>query len=158
MKLQLRGGYSFDTPHRRSNNVANAYKQVGIWAVQLEYSVVFNFMQGPWKRHANFQICKQAATEYFSNFDHHDELFKLVYDWIALDMNGGRPPRDMGTDDHMKHTFQSMKENPIFQTQGHTVKTNRWFAWQKRFKSMESNLSVLLLVLLYMGLHRTTSP
>ena len=154
MKLQLRGGYSFDPPHRRSNNIMNAYKQVGVWAVQLEYSVVFNFLQGPWKRHANFQICRQAAMEYFSNFDHEDELFRLIYDWIALDTNAGRPPRGMGSEDHMKQTLQSLSENCIFQTQGHTVKTNRWFAWQKRFKAMESNLSVLLLVLLYMGLHK----
>lgn len=153
-KAGLRGGYQFDIHHRRHNDILNSYRSCGVWYIQLEYLVVGNFILGPWLSNSNWNLVCEAGREFFKSFTFDNQLFKMCYPWIAVDLNRGVEPAGFGTAEHAEELWAQLPYNPIFVNKGFAAKTSRWFSWSQKVSGMMPNLSVLLLVLLYISIHR----
>lgn len=108
-KVKMRGGFLFDLNHRRNNNIIDAYKRSGMWYVQLEYMLVANFVFGPFGKNANWNTVSEAGRECLLSLDHKNELYNLLYEYIALDLNGGTAPHGFGTSEHMERLWLDLR-------------------------------------------------
>lgn len=110
----LRGHCWFDPPHRRFNNWQGDVKRTGAQAMRLETSLVMSIRKGPWSGASTYWKLHKTAQQYFDTFDHHEELFGLLYEDIVVDLNEGRVPGGRGTDAHMASTWEACKQCPFF--------------------------------------------
>lgn len=141
----------WDIWHRRHNNVELAFSRAGLNPIKVEMAVNMNGLQGPWSEAANYGKVRGCAEQYLRNNDHTCPIFQAVYEWIAIDGNGGVRPMHLGSEEHIKLTWESLKSNPVFTRKFDTVKMGRWHNWtQKMFRVMEYG-STLLLILIVMA-------
>ena len=108
---------------------------------------------GPWGQAGHFGKFAEAAQEYTSNFSPSDELWALLYEDVCFDWYSGRFPPNFGTQEHSEHMFMQLKEAGIFMAQGEKSKLARWFQYCRRYRQFRRYAPMLLLVLIYMGLH-----
>ena len=101
-------------PHRRFNNWQGDVKRTGAQAMRLETSLVMSSRKGPWSGASTYWKLHKTAQQYFDTFDHHEELFGLLYEDIVVDLNEGRVPGGRGTDVHMASTWEACKQSPFF--------------------------------------------
>ena len=62
-------------------------------------------------------------------------------------------PLEFGTEEHIEATWASLRDLPMFETQGHHIKLNRWFSLIRRARISLKVYSVFCMILVYIGLH-----
>jgi hypothetical protein len=149
----IRGWCWIDSSHRRANNTILALKDVGLPTLKDEMALVCSVGTGPWKGGAHFGKYSEAMAEYTNNFTWRDDLFQFLYNRITCDLNFGVRPPGWATEEHMRSTFETMRESNIFADIGRAVKLNRWFHFTQQFRLIQAMTSQLLLALVYIGLH-----
>jgi len=150
----VRGSEAFDPPHRHVRNRELSISAAGLGFTKVEWASVFSFLFGPWGSQANFQMIKEAAKELFRSFSYDNELFRFMYPRLALSRNGGAPPANYGTDEHMERTWYEIQDDPCLTRLSDMYANNRWCMWSQRMITWSTSYDVLLLVVLYVIITR----
>ena len=118
-----------------------------------EMTLCSNLASAPWGSCGRFAKYREAADEYFANCDETDSLFSTMYPHIVHDLWDGRPAAGYGTAAHMKEVWCMARDASIFHHKGDKVQLNRWFQFTQRWRQLQPFSSVLLLIIMYVGLH-----
>ena len=143
LKQHVRGSWMLDPSHRRWDNVQLNFADAGLGFIKSEAAVVNNVCSGPLNTQGNLGKLRDAAEEFLENSSATDPLFMHCYPMIVRDLNGGRVSLEFGTEEHIEATWASLRDLPMFETQGHHIKLNRWFSLLRRARISLKVYSVL---------------
>lgn len=147
----IRSAVHWDRHHRLQNDWKEGYTGAGLAMSRLQFGVVMNMVQGPFKGSATWRLVQSAMTELFEQSDHKNPVFACLYDRIAFDLGESLSP-SFGTDSHMETVWRTLKENFMSQSRGEVMKLSRWFAWEHRGRSiLRNSVHGLFLALIYIG-------
>jgi hypothetical protein len=150
----LRGSYWRDPCHRTHNNVLRSWHQTCINFVKLEVNFLINLTRGPFSSAAFFGTLHQASRQYLESCDHTDKLFQMLCPDIVRDQCGADElPLDFGTQAHMQAVWEALPQARVLNCKGGRSKFSRWFQFNQRAEQLKSDWSIMLLILIYIGLH-----
>ena len=90
--------------------------------MQTERIIVSNNKNGPWKQSGNFRQLQDAAMEYFSSANATDELYLLMYLYIAVGLWRGQIPSDEDTPEHFDFVWRMLPDLDCFSRMGESTK------------------------------------
>ena len=105
---KLRGGEFFDVPHRRVRSLKLAISRAGLSCIEMEMSICFGYLLGPFHSESNVQTCLQLATEIFAAFDSSFEVYRLLYEAIVDDRYGAKLPAGYGSEGHVEQLWKEL--------------------------------------------------
>lgn len=129
----LRGWFEMDPPHRRHDNVLQAFNESDTTWARTEILLEQSMSSAPFGGAGHFESIKGAAEEFFSSFGPECELFQHFYPSIAYEMTGGALPPAFGTRPHMWEVWSFAKEAWPLHQKGCRTRSARWFqaSWRE---------------------------
>lgn len=147
-------GWCFPDPtHRRFNNFGLALERSQLGFLKHESLCVTNLGNAPWSGSGHFGKYSDAAHEYKDNYDCADPLFQATYSAIAFDLSDGFLTPEVGSQEHMREVFDMLVSSDLWEKKGETAKGRRWFQTTRRWEDKSRQMSMLLHMLLYIGMH-----
>jgi hypothetical protein len=151
-KQKVRGTLNIDHTHRLVRDQADTIGDSGLRLVKARAGAVCNFAVGPWDKQAYFHVIRDAALEMFELFDEHWIVFRLQYQ--AICRAAGDPVHIIGTPEHMRLKWQSLKHCMAFIKMGMKSVFGHWFSLENKSEEIFEHLPVLQLVLIYHGMRQ----
>ena len=146
---KLRGDSLSDPPHRRMNNILNAYKKSRVKFVRDEWLVVCSYYKGPFGSQANQCRLGEAAAEYFANFDHTEKCYVFLYEVPCWHYYRGNYPAEFGSVEHQQEFFDIVKGFKIYTNTGALPKSGRWGQFEERSNALHPEAGGVLLICTY---------
>jgi hypothetical protein len=154
---QLNGWGWFDKPHRRHDNTINATKEADVGFGRTEAVVYENLMSAPYGEGSFFSQIKHVTEELTTEYDVDEKLFQEICTRIAESKYRGFLPPDAFTLEFLEELFEWVEGLEWMNgggNMGSTTKMARWQQWLRRLKQVLPGIGPLLLVLMYMALHK----
>ena len=82
--------HTYDPQHRRSNDTTLALGQAGVLKQACHAVGLYNLQYGPWQKGGFHEQVVDAATEMKEGMNPNDDLLKLFFDDILLDLGESR--------------------------------------------------------------------
>ena len=154
---RIRGSLTEDEWHRTINDISDATRECGCWTLVLEWGCVANFRGGPWRGATFLQKVKGACDVYFRDCSIEDDLFKLLYERLAVDFNC-QDDLDFGSQAHRRKVWDLAAAHKSTLNQGQKMKLGRWGSWFMAQEQLRSGRHTLLLGLVLVGIEQGWWP
>ena len=152
--LAMPGSVDMDPAHRRHDNMYLAMSRAGLTFARDEVLLTQCLTHAPWGSMSNFGTLKEAACEFFTDFDESNDLFTHFYPAISMQLHAGVLPSTFLAWDHKQWVWECCRESWIFRTSGSQTKAGRWY---QVFEASSKALvwwKVYEMILCYIGLHQ----
>ena len=151
--LGLRATHTWDVCHRIMNDKDSALEEAGLTILRQELRTCLRVRQGPFKPGgANHRTITEASSEFFDLSNEHSLLWQILYDDVVE--NFFPDDADIGSEQHIKKTFDWARSFLLKAGTGGDHKDNRWFSFETKSRRMIPSIPLLLLPLVWLGTRR----
>jgi hypothetical protein len=149
--LGLRGDLVPDICHKRHRGSLGAWHDAGLDAVRVECGIIMNLFRGPFGKHANLQVLKGVARQFYSSERADNIVFRSCYELIVRCQCDGKLPHEFGSSDHIEATWRQLPNSEFFTTAGVMMKFSRWYSFTERARVIRRFVGEMFMILLVLG-------
>jgi hypothetical protein len=149
--LGLRGDLVPDICHKRHRGSLGAWHDAGLDAVRVECGIIMNLFRGPFGKHANLQVLKGVARQFYASETANNIVYRSCYELIVRCQCEGKLPHDFGSNDHIEATWRELPHSELFTTSGVMMKFSRWYSFTERARIIRRFVGEMFMILLVLG-------
>eukprot|EP00971_Amphidinium_carterae_P001934 38678-Amphidinium_carterae.2 len=105
----------------------------------------------PWGQSGNYQKYMQSAVEYTENFNATDQLYGILYPWLAWLSAQGELAPSWHTEADKRDHWIDYEAFALFGSRGQKAKRSRWFQANQRWREIRGMGGHILLSIMYLG-------
>lgn len=150
----LRATCCYDIWHRLHNDLLDSVTASGMMLTRLQYLNVCRIRRGPFAGQANTSIMREAAKEMLHSLTFDNPLFEALYEDIVYAEARLRSQPHVGTERHMKETWEFVCSKLMAIGCGSLAKNSRWWSWEVQSRDAVGRRWMDLMLLLFIGSKR----
>ena len=136
--------HTYDPQHRRSNDTTLALGQAGVLKQACHAVGLYNLQYGPWQKGGFHEQVVDAATEMKEGMSPNDDLLKLFFDDILLDLGESL---ENNNEARRLQYLQELPNSPIVKSKGPKASMSRFNSLQHSQDHIDKHWSSFALIL-----------
>ena len=136
--------HTYDPQHRRSNDTTLALGQAGVLKQACHAVGLYNLQYGPYQKGGFHEQVVDAATEMKEGMSPNDDLLKLFFEDILLDLGESL---ENNTEARRRQYLQELPQSPIVKSKGPKASMSRFNSLQHSQDHLDKHWSSFALIL-----------